>query len=580
MELLEKIWDDAPGQRAILYRKAGDKKNKGRNEFFTDCASAYEFACQKNKQGFEVWFAPALFGEEHKRTQTNAISVKSFWLDIDAEADKPYANINDAAIALASFCDAVGLPLPTLVSSGRGLHAHWLIDTRISKDRWEATAKSLKVACTRLGLKAGPERTADIASVLRIPGTKHLKEPTEPKPVSIIGSIQPVVSLVDFEKAVARFAPLNSARQANKVFEIDYPELPHDANKIADGCGIIGRVRETRGCVSEPIWMHTLQLLHSCVDGEKFAHEWSNGHPEYDEEACQEKYDSKAGIGPTLCATFNDKWTDGDSPCLTCTYRNRISTPLQLGTTVTTMAARDGVVPSAETPAAETSDNSSTPVPREATESLAFPYFVPRLYLVGEEGTFYSDPDRETPLRILDIALGLKSINSVGREAQFVFEWKNSTGEFCESEMTGSTLTELRALDSWLVNNYITGFNPHQLDALRIYMRACVTERRKREKPIKSYEHNGWVDDAKAFVLGPRIIKPNGIFPAQMANVPQSIQDGLCEAGDFETWAKTTELIAHGDNYMPHRFTMAAAFGSILFQAHQSERRCAVSSWR
>src|SRR5438132_13629639 len=116
MDLLNLIWDDAPGQRVVLYKRGGQKKG-GHNEFFADSVSAYNFIREKNAEGFDVWFALALFGDQAKRTQANAKSVQSFWLDADVGAGRTYADINDAASSLAACCDNINLPIATLVSS-------------------------------------------------------------------------------------------------------------------------------------------------------------------------------------------------------------------------------------------------------------------------------------------------------------------------------------------------------------------------------------------------------------------------------------------------------------------------------
>ena len=74
MNLLNAIWSDAPGKRVVLYKKGGQKTG-GRNEFFDDNESAWSWLLKKNGEGFEVWFAMALFDASGKRTKDAAKSV-------------------------------------------------------------------------------------------------------------------------------------------------------------------------------------------------------------------------------------------------------------------------------------------------------------------------------------------------------------------------------------------------------------------------------------------------------------------------------------------------------------------------
>ena len=96
---------------------------------------------------FNVYFACASFTESGKRTQENAGYMKSFWLDLDCGEDKPYPSQADALEALLSFCQTMKLPMPTIVSSGRGIHVYWVLKESIKKDEWNPVAKQLKILC-------------------------------------------------------------------------------------------------------------------------------------------------------------------------------------------------------------------------------------------------------------------------------------------------------------------------------------------------------------------------------------------------------------------------------------------------
>jgi len=105
-----------------------------------------------------VYFACASFkadcyidssGKVRRRTSENARAARSFWLDIDCGEAKAingqgYKTKKDAAKALGQFCKSLGLRLPTIVNSGHGIHAYFVLDEEVDKATWQKTACKLK----------------------------------------------------------------------------------------------------------------------------------------------------------------------------------------------------------------------------------------------------------------------------------------------------------------------------------------------------------------------------------------------------------------------------------------------------
>jgi len=123
--------------------------------------------------------------------QTAEYFLKSFWLDIDCGELKPYKTQADGAAALATFCESTGLPKPTLVNSGRGIHAYWILEDEITKEEWKPVAETLKTLCNTYDLHADNAVTADESRILRVPGTLNFKSdpPTE---VNVLKESKPV----------------------------------------------------------------------------------------------------------------------------------------------------------------------------------------------------------------------------------------------------------------------------------------------------------------------------------------------------------------------------------------------------
>jgi len=163
---------------------------------------AVELAFAKSNAGLDSYFACAEYIDANSRTAANAYGAGAFWMDFDCGEDKAangkgYINPEAAIEALNKFCEVEGLPKPThIASSGGGIHAYWSLSYSIVREVWQEFARKLKKLTSANGLLVDDARTADIASVLRIPGTyNHKYKP--PRLVTLISSEeQPIDSSV------------------------------------------------------------------------------------------------------------------------------------------------------------------------------------------------------------------------------------------------------------------------------------------------------------------------------------------------------------------------------------------------
>jgi len=184
--LLDAMWrsHDRVHQIGMLDRQ----NHKFKNLPVSGVAVAIAQALKLSSQGTEVYFACAEFQDPNSRAAANVSGAFAFWLDIDcgedkAAAGKGYASVNDAEEALIKFCTDAGLPKPThIVHSGGGLHIYWVVNSVIPRDTWQSYAKKLKALTKACGFLADDSRTADISSVLRVPGTlNHKYSPPRPE---------------------------------------------------------------------------------------------------------------------------------------------------------------------------------------------------------------------------------------------------------------------------------------------------------------------------------------------------------------------------------------------------------------
>jgi hypothetical protein len=120
------------------------------------------------------------------RSSTGAGAVKAIWLDIDYGKEDSYGDLQEALKELLTFAVRVGLPPPSaIVSTGGGIHAYWINNDPMTPQEWRPYAEGLKALAIRYGLKADHNVTADVARILRVPGSLNHKE-ANPRPCQLL----------------------------------------------------------------------------------------------------------------------------------------------------------------------------------------------------------------------------------------------------------------------------------------------------------------------------------------------------------------------------------------------------------
>jgi hypothetical protein len=155
------------------------------------------------------------FEHEGGRKAMYAKDTRAFWFDLDCGAEKAaegkgYLTKKEAAATLAEFCQKTGLPTPTVIDSGNGLHVYWFLDGPLAAAEWKRIAEKLKDLTRSHGLLADDACTADAARVLRVPGTLNYKDPARPKPVTIKRIVPPAPTdefIAAIEKAHGAIVP-------------------------------------------------------------------------------------------------------------------------------------------------------------------------------------------------------------------------------------------------------------------------------------------------------------------------------------------------------------------------------------
>lgn len=298
----------------------------------------------------------------YRRRAMYCTHLKAFWLDIDCGEEKwakhagkgVYRTRQHGQIALSNFISQSTLPNPTyIVSSGAGYHVYWVLDRELPLDQWRQCALVFKALCTKLDFQTDPARTADAASVLRVPGTRHHSGAivdivhtgsliNTDYIISVFDGLRSFVSDVLSPVAIKPMLDigptpdyLNGVSSTLDDQELNIPKK--FANIIArselenSGCNQLYQMYLKQETVPEPLWAGALSIAKFCIDGEEWAIKISENHPEFDPNATIRKMNQ--WTAPRTCAWFSE---NNKEDCIGCPHLANISTkpsqsPIMLG---------------------------------------------------------------------------------------------------------------------------------------------------------------------------------------------------------------------------------------------------------
>lgn len=225
-DLLNADWASQDKAHFVALRNASD--NSFKSVKVDSIEAARSLAAEMTAKRCDVYLAVAEFEQSAQTRKSQDVAcVRGFWLDIDVGSDKAakgqgYASQKEAKAALKAFRKKAGLPKPTHVfSSGSGLHVYFVLKEPIAPSLWQTYAKMLKALTVSLGLLADPTRTADIASLMRFPGTINFKDQNQPRPVELLhysGALLEVGAFLEaLEAAYKKHVAVEGGQQATQV---------------------------------------------------------------------------------------------------------------------------------------------------------------------------------------------------------------------------------------------------------------------------------------------------------------------------------------------------------------------------
>lgn len=506
---------------------------------------------------YDVYFACSKYKGHTTRTTDNVENIKAFWLDIDCGEGKPYEDQSEGAVALMGFCSKTGLPKPTVVNSGRGLHVYWTLTEPITRAEWKRVADKLKTLCVDHGLEADPARTADAASILRVPETLNYKN-DPPFSVQLMALSLPIefeklktlLDVSDTDGEVTDFATSNlneltKALMGNRQSRFSTIWLKSEKG---EGCAQIKHMVDNRETLAENLWRAVLSIPAFCVDRDTAIHEVSIGHPGYSVENTEEK--ARQIKGPYTCEVFN---SNNPNICPNCQHWEQIKSPIVLGAEIAEAQPEDNVI-HVEAPAA------FMPAVYKIPE-YPFPYFR------GKNGGVYCRPaeEGEDPDLIYDHDLYVVKRMRDPQHGETIWARlhtpKDGVREFSISASELLTKEKLRERLSFYG---IVGLSK-QMDAITTYLIRFTKELQYKFEAEIMRTQFGWTEKCKSFVVGDTEICADSDKYSPPSSYTNSISHWFEPQGSLEEWQNVVNTYDR-PGFEPMAFGFFTAFGAPLLK--------------
>lgn len=532
------------------------------------------------------------------KSQANVAHLKTFILDLDVGEKKPYADKKAALDALKRFCATAGLPKPTIVDSGGGIHVYFTLTSPIDSETWKTNALKLKAIGKHTGLGQDNSRTADCSSLLRVVGTDNWKK-DHPRPVKVLYWGEPT-DPEEFAALLDRFIGFAGVKTIKtsvpsylkEVFGdaksniVEY-ETP-DAKKVIAGCPQLAFVLEKRGDVSEPLWRAALSVTR--LFEPPMIEEFSDGHPEYEEGKTADKLAGLEGGGPFLCTTFEQE--ERPDLCKTCPHYGKISSPIVLGRRQKSLPAPEKPKPVIEV-SKQTFENLD--VDEVLGEDAA-----PVPDIIGDILTIYGEqialPNPPYPYKrtAAGVYIEAEGDDTGGKATILVYQYdiypyeliteKRDEGIFTTKIMIKlphgndkSVTVPFRSFaDPFTFNKTMADagvltITNDQAGELLIYMKSYINEIQKLIKPVNNYVQLGWTEDEHSFVLPDKCIHEDGrVEECGTSKVIRNSVASFRKKGTLEEWKKVIDTYTR-PGYEPYAFGHLGGYASLLFTFTQYE---------
>jgi len=550
----------------------------------------------KKEPPTNIYFALASF-DGFSRKAEDSLYIKSFFLDLDVGKEKNSFDTKDEAFAgLAKFLIDTGMPEPTIIDSGNGLHVYWILNEEIETSKWKPYAKKFKQLCVQHGLVIDPNVPADAARILRVPYTLNYNVEGGQKPLEV--AFVNDIKTFDLEELIPFFGEVEDEAfdfskvtkgmddETRKMLGLDNYEFSFEKIAIESlegrGCNQIKWILENSTSCPEPMWKAGLSVAIRCIDGDTAIHRMSEDHPEYNANETEKKArDCLQANWAYSCNRFEDENPGG---CSGCPWRGKIPSPTHIGKQLRiAKPGSDDASVSGLSGDAEGGDNGATQNQENGAISSKFPkeylsfpdYLYPFIRPAG--GGVYYQPAPEhkkdgtaiqkAPVQILahDFVPIKRLYSQQDGEALHMrlFLPMDKMREFI---LPMSAIYSPERFKDFISKSGVLVM-PKNLDIFRDYLVKWGQYLLNIQKAEDMRMQMGWTHDPEfgSFVVGNKEITPSGSFDCPVSPLTKNISVHLHESGDFDEWKKTANAL-NEPGFELHALGLLMGFGSPLLR--------------
>lgn len=184
--------------------------------------SIFTLKKELNDNGYGSFFT--VNGFKNGQTLNDMISLNAFFVDIDWEKGISQADKKQKMQEMyMEACDK-DMPVPTIVvETQKGMHMYWILESPILKgNKWEDIVSDYRaITIAIINYFGGDISAKDPTRVLRLPETKHWKDPKNPFIISIwTKELGPKYTFEDIKKAF----PVAKEVEKKKIDRGDFPQ--------------------------------------------------------------------------------------------------------------------------------------------------------------------------------------------------------------------------------------------------------------------------------------------------------------------------------------------------------------------
>ncbi len=513
------------------------------------------------------------------RKQENMLSAKcSFWdLDVGSE-DHKYPTQLDALNDLKRFVEATQLPMPTMVSSGGGVHVYWPYTTTVPVEAWRTLALNLRQLGEALKLKVDPTRTTDTTSVLRVPGTLNWKNRDNPRVVEVLqeGAVTPFEVFAKLvQDALIRAgvvpgtpppprtgaSPDNGGLGSNIQFN-DFGPPPTIA-EVGDACTQVREMLRAQtdkthphyGALDNTAWYRgMLGTIKHVEDGDNWCRKLTALHPRSTSDI-EAKLLQLEQFPPAKCETLAQYMPWKDAPCQSCRFRLDPSVPNPIAAARRHTKAPPPLLQQLVAPSLALQAALAPPAPRPFERLKTGAIVYTSKDKDGNESQTEIYANDLYPLRRL-----VDSDNKTEQQLWRVHLPRVGAKEFL---IDADVLYDSRKFCASLAHEGVYP-NKAYISQLQDYMVAYISQLQKSHDADAQATHLGWTDEHRQFILPDKTLMHDGkVKSASLTVAAARAAQYVTKAGDLQAQSALMGFWNH-PAYIPNQVAMLGSLGSIL----------------